>query len=201
MLYIGVDEVGRGCVWGPITAAAVCLPEESHPEAESEFIDSKKTTPKQRERLSRRALDTALAAWVHHVPASRIDEVGIVQANCEAMEVAVDQVHKALRAQGIHVTDVVVDGIMRIPAPAPGVQVHAVVRADATHANVSAASIVAKVARDTLVRQACDADPTLREYGLHTNMGYLTKTHREALQSRGPATQHRKSFEPCKSME
>ena len=176
----GVDEVGRGPLVGSVVAAAVIL----DPKAPIDGLtDSKKLTARRRESLDVLIREHALAFAVAEASAEEIDTLNIYHATHLAMRRAVD----ALRPQAEYL---LVDG-NRLPGHAlPG---QAVVRGDARHPAIAAASILAKVARDA---QMAELDLRYPEYGFARHKGYPTKEHLAALEAHGPLAEHRKSFAP-----
>ncbi|BCB60940.1 ribonuclease HII [Halomonas sp. A020] len=176
----GVDEVGRGPLVGSVVAAAVIL----DPKAPIVGLtDSKKLTARRRESLDVLIREHALAFAVAEASAEEIDTLNIYHATHLAMRRAVD----ALRPQAEYL---LVDG-NRLPGHAlPG---QAVVRGDARHPAIAAASILAKVARDA---QMAELDLRYPEYGFARHKGYPTKEHLAALEAHGALAEHRKSFAP-----
>lgn len=173
----GVDEVGRGALAGPVTAAAVILRADMQLEG---LNDSKKLSPARREQLAVLIHEHAVAVGIAHVSADQIDATGLSAALRKAVLSAIDQ----LTPRPDHV---VVDGLpMRVYTPET-----AVVKGDSKVAAVAAASIVAKVARDALMRDAALVCP---QYGFEINKGYGTTEHLEAVVMHGPSVLHRRSF-------
>ncbi len=177
----GIDEVGRGALAGPVTAAAILLP----PDAVITGIDdSKLLTPARREELARHIARVADGISVRHIDPDVIDEIGIAAATVQAMR-------EALAGLGRAVDHLIVDGLpVDLPVPA-----RFVVNGDRHCACVAAASIVAKVSRDALMREL---DPAYRPYGFAANKGYGTPEHIAAIERYGPSTVHRRSFAPCR---
>ena len=176
----GVDEVGRGPLAGPVTAAAVILDPARIPPG---LADSKRLAPGRRVLLAARILASAQVG-VAHATVAEIDEMNILRAAHLAMERAV----AALRpAPGM----VLIDG-NALPAGLL-VPARAVVRGDARCLSVAAASIMAKTCRDALMRDLAQQFPG---YGWDTNAGYPSKSHRTALQDLGVTPHHRRSFRP-----
>lgn len=176
-LVAGVDEVGRGALAGPLTAAAVVLPVRPRIEG---LDDSKRLTPARREELALVIHASALAVSIAHVPASDIDALGVTAALKRAI------VH-ALTGLACEPDHVVIDGLpLRVVE-----RETAVVKGDSKVAAIAAASIVAKVARDQLMREYAVAHP---EYGFEVNKGYGTAEHIEAISRLGPTVLHRRSF-------
>ena len=176
----GVDEVGRGPLVGSVVAAAVIL----DPKAPIDGLtDSKKLTARRRESLDVLIRERALSFAVAEASAEEVDSLNIYHATHLAMRRAVDAL--APRAEYL-----LVDG-NRLPGHAlPG---QAVVKGDARHPAIAAASILAKVARDA---QMAELDLRYPEYGFARHKGYPTKEHLAALEAHGPLAEHRKSFAP-----
>ena len=173
----GIDEVGRGALAGPVSAGAVIL---SVDDPILGLNDSKKLSPARREELALVIHERALAVGVGHVAASDIDAVGLASALRTAM-------HAALQQLGPLPDHVIIDGLpLGIHASET-----AVVKGDAKVAAVAAASIVAKVARDALMREAALLHP---EYGFDINKGYGTAEHIAAVAEVGPCRLHRRTF-------
>ncbi len=176
----GVDEVGRGALAGPVTAAAVVLSTDVRILG---LDDSKRLRREVRERVASEVSDLAVAWAVAHVPAHIIDAIGIAPATRLAMSLALERL--PLRPD-----HVMTDGL---PAGLPYPET-AVVGGDATVAAIAAASVVAKVARDRLMEELA------RHYGpwnLEVNRGYGTPEHLAALRISGVSPVHRRSFAPC----
>ncbi|WP_394427128.1 ribonuclease HII [Vreelandella stevensii] len=176
----GVDEVGRGPLIGSVVAAAVIL----DPQAPIEGLtDSKKLTARKREQLDVQIRERALAFALAEASAAEIDTLNIYHATHLAMRRAIDALVPAAEY-------LLVDG-NRLPGHAlPG---QAVVKGDARHPAIAAASILAKVARDA---QMAELDLRYPEYGFARHKGYPTKEHLAALVAHGPLAEHRKSFAP-----
>lgn len=176
----GVDEVGRGPLIGSVVAAAVILDPSQPIEG---LMDSKKLTARKRDMLNVQIRERALAFAVAEASAAEVDQLNIYHATHLAMRRAVD----ALAPQAEYL---LVDG-NRLPGHAlPG---QAVVKGDARHPAIAAASILAKVARDA---QMVALDMRYPEYGFARHKGYPTKEHLTALAAHGPLAEHRRSFAP-----
>jgi len=181
-LIAGVDEVGRGALAGPVTVAAVIL-DPRRPVAGLD--DSKRLSPRKRQRLAAEILEKAVCWAIAHRGPSDIDRLNILEATRAAMA---DAVLALRRAPGLVVTDAVA-------LPALPVVHRAEVHADARYWCVAAASILAKVTRDeTMVRLAVE----LPGYGWESNKGYPSPAHLAALRRLGPSDQHRRSFRPVR---
>ncbi len=180
----GVDEVGRGPLAGPVVAAAVILDPERPIEG---LVDSKKISEKKRERLALEIREKALAWALGRAEVEEIDEINILQASLLAMQRAVEQLQP--------VPDrALIDGNR---CPMLSCPAEAIIKGDETVEAISAASIIAKVARDQEML-ALDAD--YPGYGLARHKGYPTKAHIEALQTLGVTQIHRRSFGPVKKL-
>ena len=179
MILLGIDEVGRGCWAGPLVAGAVVLGDPI-----VGLNDSKKLTKLQRMRLSEQIHASALAVGLGWVTPLELDTHGLTWAVKTAMERAFANVH-------VSVDKIIVDGNINYLHSDP--RAKAVIQADASVPAVSAASIVAKVARDTYMSSLGDA---YAGYGFEQHVGYGTKQHVEALRKHGVSDIHRRSFKP-----
>lgn len=181
-LRCGVDEAGRGPLAGAVFAAAVIL-DEARPIAG--LADSKILSAKKRELLEVQIKTHALAWSIATASVDEIDQINILQASLLAM-------HRAVDALGIRPTEVWVDGLYCPPINLP---VRAIVKGDACIAQISAASILAKTARDAEMLQMHQRFP---EYGFDQHKGYPTGAHLLALKKHGVSPIHRRSFAPVK---
>ena len=181
---VGTDEAGRGCLLGPVFAAAVIWPKD----LESPLInDSKKLTAKKREEAYDFIIKNAIAYGIAYVDADEIDEVNIYNASRIAMQKAIANMN--------HEFDLVITDAMKMPNyDKPVVDV---IHGDALSMSIAAASILAKVSRDRL----CDElDKKYPAYNIKKNKGYGTKDHLEALKKFGPVKHlHRFSYAPVKA--
>ncbi|MGM0444267.1 MAG: ribonuclease HII [Fibrobacterota bacterium] len=178
---VGVDEAGRGPLAGPVVAAAVILNPETAPV--TGLNDSKKLTEAKRESLFPLILENAAAWGIHAVSSGIIDEINILQATFLAMEKSIDKLNISWK-------HVLVDGNHRIPTLPPTVQTP-LVGGDGRSAAVAAASILAKVTRDRIMR---GYDRRWPQYGFAQHKGYGTKAHKAALTDYGLTSIHRRSF-------
>jgi ribonuclease HII len=183
----GVDEVGRGALFGPVVAAAVILPERMTALARAGLKDSKQLTREQREKLDRRIRKVALAISVAEVDAETIDRVNIYQATRIAMLMAV---------RGLTVVpDHLLIDAMRLDHPCRQTKL---IYGDSLSLSIAAASVIAKVHRDALMRELDAVHPG---YGLASHKGYGTPEHRRALAEQGPCVLHRRSFAPVREVD
>ena len=193
MAILGIDEVGRGPLAGPLVIGAVILPEEK-PEWVGDLKDSKKLSAKKREALSEIILKEAPAWGLGWVSPAEIDELGI----SEALKLATRRAVKSVQELHTPFSQIVIDGKTNFLALTPFEKyVTTVVKADDLIKEVSAASIIAKVARDKYMVEVAEK---FSEYGFEKHVGYGTRQHLEAISKYGVCPEHRKSFEPIKSM-
>lgn len=179
----GVDEVGRGPLAGPVVAAAVILPKD--------FVllgldDSKKINEKKRNEYYQQIKDGALAVGIGIMHYDVIDEINIYEATKKAMLEAINNLNVD--------PDYVLIDAMKLPLSVPQ---QSIIKGDAKSVSISAASIIAKVTRDTMMYKYDEQYP---QYGFKNNMGYGTKEHLEALKKYGPTPWHRLSFAPVKEL-
>lgn len=179
---IGVDEAGRGCLAGPVAAAAVILPVRN----DWPYRDSKTLAPAEREQLARSLRDDAVASAVGWASAREIDEVGILNATHLAAGRALEQLGYPLAGTGL-LTD-----YLKLDFPGP---VLAPPRADRRSFQAAAAGILAKTTRDAWMRELAEREPA---YGFDRHKGYGTPAHRRALERFGPCSEHRLTFAPVR---
>jgi ribonuclease HII len=178
-LIAGVDEVGRGSLFGPVVAAAVILDPGYRIRG---LRDSKLLAAERREVLAERIREHAIAWAVAAVDAARIDQINIYHASRLAMVEAVSQLAPT--------PDHLLIDALRIDCACAQTPI---IHGDALSASIAAASIIAKVERDRMIREW---DPVFPLYGLVSNKGYYTRKHVQALRQYGPSPLHRQSFEP-----
>ncbi len=199
-LLVGVDEVGRGPLAGPVVAAAVVFP--PHVTRLYGLRDSKVLTARQREKLAGRIRQRALALAVGAASCREIDRLNIRVASALAMRRAVRRVLVLLRraeppaalADPAARYQVLIDGL---PLPELGLPHDALVDGDALCDSIAAAAVIAKTVRDHLMARLAQRYPG---YGWESNMGYATADHCAALGRRGPTRHHRLSFEPLSQL-
>jgi ribonuclease HII len=177
----GVDEAGRGALAGPVVAAAVILPEKFR---HRKLNDSKQLLPEKREEIYRDLIDNNAIAWaVGVVDSIEIDTINILRATHKAMRIAL----AGLALQPDHV---LIDGLPVFPFPLPQT---AIIDGDCHSLSIAAASVIAKVTRDAIMRDFCARFP---EYCFGQHKGYATELHLIKLHEHGPCPIHRRSFEP-----
>ncbi|QMU31482.1 ribonuclease HII [Adhaeribacter radiodurans] len=178
-LEAGLDEAGRGCLAGPVIAAAVILPPDYyHPT----LNDSKQLTKKQRENLREEICREAISWAVGEVSSTDIDLINISKASFLAM-------HQAVAQLQIQAEYLIVDGNQFIPYP--GIPHACIVKGDSKYFSIAAASVLAKTFRDDIMTKLAEQFPG---YGWEQNAGYPTRLHRSAIQATGTTPYHRLSF-------
>jgi len=178
-LEVGTDEAGRGCLAGPVVAAAVILPSDfKHPL----LNDSKQLTEKQREKLRPIIEEHALAYAVAFVDAPKIDEINILQSSILAM-------HKSIKKLKIKPEFIIVDGNKF--KPFKKIPHQTIVKGDAKYMSIAAASVLAKTYRDDYMHKIAKEFPN---YFWEKNKGYPTKQHRDGIREFGITKYHRKTF-------
>ena len=196
MSILGIDEVGRGPWAGPLVIGAAVLPErfdengQPIPEQswQDDLADSKKLTAKKREKLSPIILEKATATGLGWVTSAELDEIGLSEALKLAARRAVENIPRET------FSEIIIDGTQNF-LKGTGLEnlVTFMPKADAKIKEVSAASIIAKVARDNYMVKLAEKYP---DYGFEKHVGYGTATHKLALETHGPCPEHRRSFAP-----
>ena len=188
----GIDEVGRGCLFGPVTAAAVIMPLSlsfNNNENESDIIegieDSKKLSPKIRKELSKKIIEKSIDYSIYSVSEKIIDEINILNATKLAMIKAVENLKINPDILFIDALQLDID-IKQI----------SIIKGDSKSYSIGCASILAKVSRDEMMNNLPEE---YQKYKISKNKGYGTKEHLEAIKKYGPSDKHRFTFEPIKS--
>lgn len=179
LIEVGVDEVGRGCLAGPVVAAAVILPKDFF---HSKLTDSKQLSAKEREKIKIDIENNALQFAISEVSAPKIDEINILQASFLAM-------HQALDKLTLTPELILVDGNRFVPYKFINHQ--CIIKGDSKFFSIAAASVLAKCYRDNLMTNLSYSYP---EYAWQKNMGYPTLAHRKAIKEFGITPWHRASF-------
>lgn len=185
-LIAGVDEVGRGPLAGPVVAAACIF------DRDVDIVgidDSKKLSEKKREQFFDEIKDKALAYGIGEASCEVIDEINILEATKLAMKRAIDEADKMLESKGRDRIQIVIFDAVKINDLKK--EQMSVIKGDQTYFSVAAASILAKVTRDKLMKEY---DKVYPEYGFASNKGYGTKAHYEGIKKAGITEIHRKSF-------
>lgn len=174
----GIDEVGRGPLAGPVVAGAVILPKDC---CILYVNDSKKLSETKREELYDEIMDKAVSVGLGFVDNNRIDEINILQATYEAMRQAIGKLDPR--------PDILLNDAVTIPEVS--IKQVPIIKGDAKSISIGAASIIAKVTRDRMMKEYAEEFP---EYGFEDNKGYGSRKHIEAIQKYGPCALHRRSF-------
>lgn len=199
-MEIGVDEAGRGCFWGPIYAGAVIwAPEEEwtdeHREVAPQINDSKKLSEKKRDAIAGAIKGLAIDWGLGQVSSTEIDEKGMTWANQEAFRRAIGACSSSLKPDLL-----LIDGVLGLPPDQTygDVKFQCIPGGDGLYLPIAAASILAKVAKDTYVKEWSAASEENKavaaRYDLLKNKGYGTVKHREGLKTHGAHEQHRRQF-------
>ena len=193
LLEAGVDEVARGCLAGPVYAAAVIWPKELELEDSLTLRDSKKLSKKKREEMKDYIEATALDFSVAFETPETIDKINILNASISAM-------HKAIDGLNIVPDSLLIDGNKFKPYLKDGdlIPHECFVKGDDLYQSISAASILAKVYHDNYITELCEKEPELDIYDWKKNMCYGTKIHLDAIKNNGISKYHRKTFGICK---
>lgn len=189
MIIAGVDEVGRGALFGPVVAAAIILQPKAEPWLQEQGVaDSKALTPKRRNQLVPVIHSAALDAQIGWVSVRQIDQINILQASLQAMKRAIDCLTP-------HPTRCLVDGNQMIPGLE--LEQQTIVKGDQSVVAIASASILAKVWRDSLIVRLARRYPG---YDLASNKGYGSPNHLAGLRTLGPTRYHRRSFKACRQL-
>lgn len=191
---IGVDEVGRGTLFGNVVSAAVILPLEFPDDIYKQIKDSKKLSFKKREMLSEYIKKYAITYGIGIASPEEIDNINILHATMRAMNRALNEAYKKKEFNKI-----IIDGNYFKGYSPPGydkdiIEHECIIQGDTKFLNIAAASIIAKNYHDNEILELLKENPELNKYGLKTNMGYATKVHRNAIKEFGLTELHRKSF-------
>ena len=175
----GCDEVGRGCLSGPVVAAAVILPlDYKH----RWLTDSKQLSKTKRETIKKDIINDAISYAIAEVSNEEVDKINVLQASLLGMHRALDQL--------IQIPELIlVDGNKFIPYK--DIPYHCIIKGDGKYMSIAAASVLAKTYRDDLMEKLSVSHP---EYGWERNVGYPTKQHRNAIEKYGITPYHRRSF-------
>ena len=179
LIEAGCDEAGRGCLAGPVAAAAVILPKNYKNPL---LNDSKKLTPKQRELLKPEIINSAIAWKVAFVDNIEIDNINILRASIKAMHLAIDGLSKVPQ-------HLLIDGNRFYQYK--NLAHTTIIKGDSLYLSIAAASVLAKTFRDEFMNRIHDEYPV---YGWNSNKGYATRFHRDAILRHGLSPYHRKSF-------
>ena len=185
----GIDEAGRGPLAGPVVVASVIMPQNSMIEGVN---DSKKVSEKKREILYEKIIEEAVAYGVGIIDQNEIDKVNILNATKEGLTISIQELEKALQEKNSEFNKpdiILVDALTKINTD--GIQYRSIIKGDAKSYSIAAASIIAKVTRDRIMREW---DAVYPEYGFEKHKGYGTASHIAAIKEYGLCPLHRKSF-------
>lgn len=196
-IEVGIDEAGRGALFGRMYVGAVVFSNEleaffDHGATLNEIKDSKKLTERKRNILYDYVKECAVDYSVEWCSNTQIDEENVLQADLNTM-------HRALENLVVPVQRILVDGDSWKPwAKNPDAEVYKIIEGDSKFLAIAGAAILAKVARDRWVLECCDSNPDWDDkYGLRSNKGYGTAKHMDGLKKHGATSLHRMSFAPC----
>lgn len=185
----GIDEAGRGPLAGPVVVASVIMPEDSMIEGVN---DSKKVSEKKREKLYEQIIEEAVAYGIGIIDQNEIDRINILNATKEGLTLCIKELEKDLKEKnrGIEKPEIIlVDALTKIDTD--HIPYQSIIKGDAKSYSIAAASIIAKVTRDRIMRQWEEVYP---EYGFAKNKGYGTAMHISAIKQYGICPLHRKTF-------
>jgi ribonuclease HII len=196
LVTIGVDEAGRGTLFGNVVAAAVIMPDDLDDTLYSQIKDSKKLTFKKRAILANYIKEKAVTYGIGIASSKEIEDINILQASIKAMHRALFQAYKKNKF-----TSIIVDGNYFKPIISPDedeiIEYTCITKGDEKYINIAAASILAKDYHDTEIINIVNENPDLNKYDLLKNMGYATLKHRTAIKIHGIHELHRKTFASC----
>lgn len=188
---VGLDEVGRGPLAGPVVAAAVLVLNSKYKIQNSEIKDSKKLSQNQREKIYKELIKDKNIKWgIGKVSEKVIDKINILEATKLAMEKAIDNLKSKAQSPKPKIDYLILDGNFKINLKVPQ---KPIIKADEKVFSCAAASILAKVTRDRMMEKFHKKYP---KYKFDKNKGYPTKSHKRILKKHGPCKIHRKSFYP-----
>ena len=197
-IEVGIDEAGRGCLFGPVCVAAVIWPKEDplYNDKEPPIIkDSKKVSEKKRFILKDYIERNAISYSVKFISHEEIDKTNILQATMKGMDMCIDDIRNNTMVDAI-----LVDGNhfkIYTDENLESIDHECIISGDNTYKSIAAASILAKTHRDNYIYQLVKDRPELGRYALQKNKGYGTKIHMESIKKYGPIEGHRRSFKPC----
>ena len=197
-IEVGIDEAGRGCLFGPVCVGAVVWPNQDplfNGKEPPIIKDSKKVSEKKRNILREYIEENAIAWSVQFISHEEIDQTNILKATMKGMHRCIDDIR-----QNCSIDTILVDGNhfkIYTDEDLNYIDHKCVISGDNTYKSIAAASILAKTHRDNYIYELVKDQPDLEKYGLHKHKGYGTKIHMDALKEYGPIEGHRRSFKPC----
>ena len=196
ILEVGIDEAGRGCLFGPVCIGAVILKDSDDP-LMNEIKDSKKLSEKKRNKLFDFIKNNSIAYSVQFMNHEEIDKDNILQTTLNGMHKCLDEIDEK-----VNIENILVDGNHFPPyfsiKQDKFLKHNCIINGDNEYLNIAAASILAKVSRDNYIKDLCEKNEIYNKYHLAKNKGYGTKQHLDAIKEFGITDLHRKSFAPCK---
>ena len=196
-LELGIDEAGRGCLFGPVCVASVVWLDED-PDKNLIIKDSKKCSEKQRNILSEYIKENCIAYSIHFIDNNDIDKDNILKSTIKGMHKCIDDI-----LIQINIDKILVDGNQFEPyydkQSDEFIDFDCVIEGDNKYKSIAAASILAKTSRDNYIKQLCEENEELEKYDIKNNKGYGTKNHIEAIKKYKITKWHRKSFGLCKN--
>jgi ribonuclease HII len=195
-IEVGLDEAGRGCLFGPVCIAGVIWCKED-PENSMEVKDSKKCSEKYRNKCYNYIKENSIGYSIQSVDHEEIDKKNILQCSIEGMHLCLDEITSnqkidMILVDGNHFKQYYSSQMDEF------IEHQCIIKGDNTYKSIAAASILAKTYRDNYILQLVKDNPELEKYGIHKNKGYGTKEHMDAIKEYGITKWHRKSFAPCK---
>ena len=194
-IELGIDEAGRGCLFGPICIGSVILGDIKLNPPPYEIKDSKKCSPSKRKQLREYIENNSIAFNVQFISENDIDSMNVLQATMKGMHQCIDEILKQ-----IQIDTILVDGNYFTPYltnDCEWIDHICITNGDNTYLNIAAASILAKEYRDEYILNLVKENPILEKYTIQNNKGYGTSDHMKAIQNYGITQWHRKSFKPC----
>lgn len=196
-LEVGIDEAGRGCLFGPVCIAGVIWLDED-PDESIILRDSKKCSEKYREKCYEYIIENSVSYSIKMIGNDYIDETNILQSTLDGMHQCLDEISKEIDFDSILVDGTQFNTYYNDQSD-EFIPHFCIPKGDDTYKSIAAASILAKTARDNYILKLVEENPELEKYDIQNNKGYGTKKHMEAIKKYGVTKWHRKSFAPCKT--
>lgn len=196
-LEVGIDEAGRGCLFGPVCIAGVIWLDED-PNKDIILKDSKKCSEKYRKKCYEYIIENSISYSIKMIGNDYIDETNILQSTLDGMHQCLDDISKEIDFDSILVDGTQFNTYYNDQSD-EFVPHYCIPKGDDTYKSIAAASILAKTARDNYILKLVKENPELEKYDIQNNKGYGTKKHMDAIKEYGITKWHRKSFAPCKN--
>lgn len=194
---IGVDEVGRGTLFGNVVASAVIMPDDLNDDLYNQIKDSKKLSFKKRSILANYIKENAITYGIGIATPAEIDDINILQAAVKAMHRALYNAYKIKSFKSIIVDGNYFKPIINPDIDGDPIEYECIIKGDEKYINIASASIIAKDYHDKEIINIVNDNPDLNKYDLLKNMGYATLKHRTAISNYGLHSLHRKTFSTC----